>query len=168
MIGPGAMFAFPSGLCHNALAMAAPFAERVEMRPATAADVPGIARIMNYPPEPPMAVLLGSARASRLAELFVLSGASIAPESTTVAILDRAVVGVLDWTSQSCTAAVRASWLYGGGEEKKRGLRTNDGEPRPRPDVEGHLGYAGAQCPKNQPRTRTLRSLSVTQSPAAR
>ena len=100
MIGPGAMIAFPSGPCHNALAMAAPFAERVEMRPATAADLPDISRIMNYPPEPPMAMLLGSKRARRLGELFVLSGASIALESTTVAILDGAVVGVLDCGSQ--------------------------------------------------------------------
>ncbi len=47
-----------------------------------------------------MATLLGEDRASRLGELFVLSGASIALESTTVATLDTAVVGVLDCGSQ--------------------------------------------------------------------
>lgn len=80
--------------------MAASLAERVEMRPATAADLPDISRIMNYPPEPPMATLLGSDRANRLGELFVLSGASIALGSSTVAVLDGAVVGVLDCGSQ--------------------------------------------------------------------
>jgi len=80
--------------------MTASMAERVEMRAATTADLVDISRIMNYPPEPPMATLLGTDRASRVGDLFVRSGASIALDSTTVAILDGAVAGVLDCGSQ--------------------------------------------------------------------
>lgn len=76
--------------------MAASFAEGAEMRAATPADLAGIARIMNYPPEPPMATLLGSGRASRLGELFALNGMSIALAHTTVAVVDGAVAGVLE------------------------------------------------------------------------
>ena len=80
--------------------MAPLLAERVEMRAATPSDLADISRIMNYPPEPPMATLLGGDRASRLGELFVRNGASIALAHTTVAVLDDAVVGVLDCGSQ--------------------------------------------------------------------
>lgn len=80
--------------------MAAPLANQIQLRQATAADLPAISRIMNYPPEPPMATLLGSDRASRLGDLLVRSGATIALRATTVAVLDGAVVGVLDCGSQ--------------------------------------------------------------------
>ncbi len=75
-------------------------AERVQLRAATPADLAAISRIMNYPPEPPMATLLGPDRASRLGQIFVLGGASIALDSTTVAVLDGTVAGVLDCGSQ--------------------------------------------------------------------
>jgi GNAT superfamily N-acetyltransferase len=75
-------------------------AERLELRAATPADLGDISRIMNYPPEPPMATLLGSDRASRLGDLLVRNGASIALARTTVATLDSAVAGVLDCGSQ--------------------------------------------------------------------
>ncbi len=74
--------------------------ERVEMRTATKADLRDISRIMNYPPEPPMATLLGSDRASRLGDLLVRNGASIALARTTVATVDDAVAGVMDCGSQ--------------------------------------------------------------------
>ncbi len=47
-----------------------------------------------------MATLLGSDRASRLGDLLVRNGASIALARTTVATLDGAVAGVLDCGSQ--------------------------------------------------------------------
>ena len=80
--------------------MTASMAERIEMRAATTADLADISRIMYYPPEPPMAELLGTDRASRLGDLFVRNGASIALDSTTVAILDGKLAGVLDCGSQ--------------------------------------------------------------------
>jgi ribosomal protein S18 acetylase RimI-like enzyme len=76
--------------------MAASLAEGAEIRAATPADLADIARIMNYPPEPPMATLLGSGRSSRLGELFALNGASITLAHTTVAVVDGAVAGVLE------------------------------------------------------------------------
>jgi GNAT superfamily N-acetyltransferase len=72
----------------------------VALRQAIKADLLVISRIMNYPPEPPTATLLGVERASRLGDLLVRSGVSIALARTTVAILDGAVVGVMDCGSQ--------------------------------------------------------------------
>jgi hypothetical protein len=77
------------------LAMEPSLAERVALRAATPVDFGDISRIMNYTPEPPMATLLGSDRASRLGELLVRNGASIVLARTTVATLDGAVAGVL-------------------------------------------------------------------------
>ena len=75
--------------------MAELLGEQIEVRAATLADVPDISRIMNYPPEPPMARLLGSRRASRLGDLLVRAGAPDALAHTTVAVLNGAVAGVL-------------------------------------------------------------------------
>jgi len=72
----------------------------VQLRPAGEVDLPDISRIMNYPPEPPTATLLGAVRASRFGDLLVRSGASVALERTTVATLNAAVVGMMDCGSQ--------------------------------------------------------------------
>ena len=79
---------------------APPLTDRVELRVATEADVGAISRIMNYPPEPPTAALFGSDRASRLGDLLVREGVSISLAHTTVAVLDSAVVGVMECGSQ--------------------------------------------------------------------
>jgi GNAT superfamily N-acetyltransferase len=77
-----------------------PLAHRAALRPAAAADIGDISRIMNYPPEPPTAALFGRDRASRLGDLLVREGVSISLAHTTVAVLDGAVVGVMECGSQ--------------------------------------------------------------------
>jgi ribosomal protein S18 acetylase RimI-like enzyme len=83
----------------------------VALRQAVEADLPAISRIMNYPPEPPTATLLGADRASRLGDLLVRSGASVALTQTTVAVLDGALVGVMDCGSQYAVRMTAARLL---------------------------------------------------------
>ena len=68
----------------------------IVLRPAARADLDAIARIMNEPPEPPSAVLMGARPASRLGTLFVRAGISITLPQTTVATLDGRVAGVME------------------------------------------------------------------------
>ena len=66
------------------------------IRAAKRSDIRAIARIMNYPPEPPMAVLLGADRASRLGEWLVLNGVVLSIEHSFVAEAGGRVVGVIE------------------------------------------------------------------------
>jgi GNAT superfamily N-acetyltransferase len=70
--------------------------DQLVLRSATVADLVAISRIMNYPPEPPLSASLGSDRASRLGDLLVRSGITISLRQTTVAVIEDAVVGVMD------------------------------------------------------------------------
>ncbi len=88
------------GRRHDLGVMHQPLFDVVELRPAGDGDLSEISRIMNHPPEPPTATLLGADRASKLGDLLVRSGASVALARTTVATLDGAVVGVMDCGSQ--------------------------------------------------------------------
>jgi ribosomal protein S18 acetylase RimI-like enzyme len=91
--------------------MKPPLSKVVELRQAVEDDLPAIARIMNHPPEPPTATLLGADRASRLGDLLVRSGVSIVLARTTVAVLDGALVGVVDCGSQSAIRITAAQLL---------------------------------------------------------
>jgi len=91
--------------------MTSSLADQVELRPAVQADIGDISRIMNYPPEPPTATLLGSDRASRFGDLLVREGVSIALAHTVVAVIDGAVVGVMDCGNQYAVRATTASFL---------------------------------------------------------
>jgi len=75
-------------------------ADRVELRAAKSADLAVISRIMNRPPEPPLATLLGVSRASRIGDLLVREGLTIALAHTTLAVLSGDVVGVMDCDNQ--------------------------------------------------------------------
>jgi hypothetical protein len=94
-------------------AMTAPAAAiDIALRPAALADLDAIARVMNEPPEPPSAVLMGAGPASRLGALFVRAGISITLPQTTVAVLDGRVVGVMECGRQDpskLTAARRCA-----------------------------------------------------------
>jgi len=67
----------------------------VHLRAAGSEDINDIARIINDPPEPPMAKLLGQERATKLGTLLVKSGAYPTLENTTLAEVDGRVAGVL-------------------------------------------------------------------------
>jgi ribosomal protein S18 acetylase RimI-like enzyme len=69
---------------------------QVVLRAATPDDIAVISRIINVPPEPPLAHAIGPDRATRLGDLFVREGVTIAIPDTTVAVLDGEVVGVMD------------------------------------------------------------------------
>jgi ribosomal protein S18 acetylase RimI-like enzyme len=88
-----------------------PLGDDVVLRPATAADLGAISRVMNHPPEPPSATLLGSRRASRVGDLLVSAGVSISLPHTTVAVLGGRVVGVMDCGSQYGVRASAASFI---------------------------------------------------------
>lgn len=77
-----------------------PLGDEVVLRAATAEDIADISRVINYPPEPPSATLLGSRRASHVGDLFVRAGAFISLRHTTVAVLDGQVVGAMDCSGQ--------------------------------------------------------------------
>jgi GNAT superfamily N-acetyltransferase len=83
-------------------------AGQLVLRAASTDDIAVISRIINVPPEPPLAHLLGPGRASRLGDLFVREGITIAIPDTTVAVLDGEVVGVMD-----CGGASRMSLTAG-------------------------------------------------------
>jgi ribosomal protein S18 acetylase RimI-like enzyme len=92
-------------------AMATSLSQRVELRAAVSEDIDDIARIINYPPEPPLAKLLGSRRASRIGELLVKSGAYPSLSHTTVAVVDGAVAGVLECGSDSSISPSAGEFL---------------------------------------------------------
>lgn len=81
--------------------MATSVASQVEVRAATPSDLAAISRIMNHPPEPPLATLLGADRASRLGDLLVRAGITITLADTVVAVLEGDVVGVMDCGGES-------------------------------------------------------------------
>lgn len=85
--------------------------EAIEIRAATAADVAAISRIMNYPPEPPLATMLGSRRASRLGDLLVRAGVNLGLGHTFVSVVDGKIAGVLDCGGRSAPDAPAASFL---------------------------------------------------------
>lgn len=93
--------------------MTSSLAEEVELRAANDTDIGAISRVVNWPPEPPMATLLGSDRASRLGDLLVRAGVTIALTHTTVAVLNCAVVGVLDCGSENAERPSAARLLLG-------------------------------------------------------
>jgi ribosomal protein S18 acetylase RimI-like enzyme len=66
------------------------------LRPAKTSDLDAIARIMNYPPDPPFQRILGASTASQIGVLFVLAGITIRLSHTTVACTDGDVVGVME------------------------------------------------------------------------
>jgi ribosomal protein S18 acetylase RimI-like enzyme len=75
--------------------MATTLGQQVQLRPARPEDIDDIARIINDPPEPPLAAMFGQKRATRFGTLMVKSGAYPSLPHTTVAVLDGRVVGVL-------------------------------------------------------------------------
>lgn len=66
------------------------------IRKAAKGDLDAIARIMNYPPEPPMEGLLGRQRASRFGEFLVLRGAVLSLAHSWVAVAGGSVIGVVE------------------------------------------------------------------------
>ena len=91
--------------------MAESLPNKVEIRPATPADLSAISRIMNYPPEPPMATILGAERASRLRDIFVRAGISLKLDHSVVAVLDGAVAGVMECGGRSGPSTGASSYL---------------------------------------------------------
>jgi ribosomal protein S18 acetylase RimI-like enzyme len=71
-------------------------ANQIEIRAATRADIGVISRIINYPPEPPMATMLGTKRASRLGDILVRAGINLRIEDAVVAVVDGRVAGVME------------------------------------------------------------------------
>ena len=71
-------------------------ADQMEIRAATRADIGVISRIMNYPPEPPLATMLGAERASRLGDILVRAGINLSLEDAVVAVVDGKVAGVME------------------------------------------------------------------------
>jgi GNAT superfamily N-acetyltransferase len=100
-------------------------ATALTIRPATRDDLADIARIMNDPPEPPAAALLGRDTATRLGSLFVHAGISISLSQTRVAVVDGRVVGVMECGHRDgskltpfrvlrlARAVLRAVWIIG-------------------------------------------------------
>jgi GNAT superfamily N-acetyltransferase len=78
-----------------------PSGENVQIRAAEHADIAAITRIMNYPPEPPFATMLGSKRASRLGDILVRAGINLKLEDSFVAVVEDGVAGVLECGGRS-------------------------------------------------------------------
>jgi len=68
----------------------------IQIRTAMRADLPAISRIMNYPPEPPMAKMLGAHRVSRLGDILVRAGIALKLKDAVVALVDGKVAGVME------------------------------------------------------------------------
>jgi len=68
----------------------------IEIRAANQADMGAISRIMNYPPEPPTAAMLGAERASRLGDILVRAGINLKIDDAFVAVVDEIVAGVME------------------------------------------------------------------------
>jgi ribosomal protein S18 acetylase RimI-like enzyme len=73
----------------------------IEIRAAEPADLPAISRIMNWPPEPPLAMMVGAARASRLGDILVRAGINLKIEDAFVAVVDGGVAGVMECGGRS-------------------------------------------------------------------
>jgi len=86
-------------------------ADELEIRAATRADIGVISRIMNYPPEPPMAAMLGASRAGRLGDIFVRAGISLKLHHSVVAVLNGAVAGVMECGGRTGPATNASSYL---------------------------------------------------------
>lgn len=91
--------------------MSESLAGQIEIRPATRADVGVISRIMNYPPEPPLATMLGAERASRLGDILVRAGINLSLEDSVVAVVDGKVAGVMECGGRSVPSAGTSSYL---------------------------------------------------------
>jgi ribosomal protein S18 acetylase RimI-like enzyme len=77
----------------------------IEIRPASRSDIHAISRIMNYPPEPPSATMLGTERASRLGDILVKAGVNLKIEDSFVAVTDGKIVGVIECGGRSVPGA---------------------------------------------------------------
>ena len=86
-------------------------ADPLKIRAATRADIGVISRIMNYPPEPPMATMLGAERASRLGDILVRAGVNLKLENAVVAIVDGKVAGVMECGGSSGPVTGASSYL---------------------------------------------------------
>lgn len=83
----------------------------LEIRAAKRADLPTISRIMNYPPEPPMATMLGAVRASRLGDILVRAGINLSLEDSMVAVVDGKVAGVMECGGRSGPGTATGRYL---------------------------------------------------------
>ena len=83
----------------------------VEIRPASRSDIHAISRIMNYPPEPPSATMLGSVRASKLGDILVKAGINLKIEDSFVAVASGTVVGVIECGGRSVPGTGTVSLL---------------------------------------------------------
>jgi len=86
-------------------------ADQLEIHGATRADIGVISRIMNYPPEPPVATMLGAERASRLGDILVRAGINLKLENAVVAIADGKVAGVMECGGSSGPSTGAGSYL---------------------------------------------------------
>jgi ribosomal protein S18 acetylase RimI-like enzyme len=91
--------------------MSESLADEVEIRKAARADLDSISRIMNYPPEPPLATMLGVRRASRLGDILVKAGINIRLEDSVVATAGGKTVGVMECGGRSAPGAGTGSYL---------------------------------------------------------
>jgi GNAT superfamily N-acetyltransferase len=73
----------------------------VEIRAAKRSDIGVISRIMNDPPEPPLATMVGSNRATRLGDILVRAGINLKLENAFVAVTDGKVAGVMECGGRS-------------------------------------------------------------------
>ena len=83
----------------------------VEIRAANRADLPTISRIMNYPPERPLATMLGAERASRLGDILVRAGINLSLQDSVVAIVEGKVAGVMECGGRAVPGAGASSYL---------------------------------------------------------
>lgn len=83
----------------------------IDIRPATRADLTAISRIMNEPPEPPLATMFGANRATRLGHILVHAGINVKLDDSFVAVVDGNVVGVLECGGRSGPGAGPGAYL---------------------------------------------------------
>ncbi len=88
-----------------------PPSARIEIRAAKRADLPAISRIMNRPPEPPLAKMVGSKRATALGDILVRAGINLRLENAFVAVMDGTVAGVVECGGRSGPGAGMGAYL---------------------------------------------------------
>lgn len=83
----------------------------IEIRAAQPSDISAISRIMNRPPEPPLATMVGARRATKLGDILVKAGINLKLEDAFVAVLDGKVAGVIECGGHSGPGAGLGAYL---------------------------------------------------------
>jgi ribosomal protein S18 acetylase RimI-like enzyme len=83
----------------------------IEIRAAKRSDIAAISRIMNRPPEPPLAKMVGTRRATKLGDILVRAGISLKLEDAFVAVLAGTASGVVECGGRSGPGAGVGAYL---------------------------------------------------------